>query len=162
MCFSFWILIQKQPKVQHLNTHSYLLLVPFSPPLVEKGNEIRRCRGWRLHAPIISMAALAALGPGRLRRHADAACRLRLVPGALGRLSLQARYGTELQMDGPWGRWFERQRLHAHAPEVAPCTTCPFLGTLFESLVSWHSQIVIWEGHEGSCVRCHVDLFESS
>ena len=76
------------------------------------------------------------------------------------------RDGTELQMDatgsGPWGRWFERQRLHAHAPEVAPCTTCPFLGTLFELLVSWHSQIVIWEGHEGSCVRCHVDLFESS
>ncbi len=61
-------------------------------------------------------------------------------------------------MDGPWGRWFERQRLHAHAPEVAPCTTCPFLGTVFESLVPWHSQIVIWEGHEGS-VCCVTSIY---
>ncbi len=30
----------------------------------------------------------------------------------------QARYGTALQMDSLWNRWFRRQRLHA--PEVAP------------------------------------------
>jgi hypothetical protein len=32
----------------------------------------------------------------------------------------QTRYGTALKMDSLWNRWFRRQRLHAHAPEVAP------------------------------------------
>ena len=30
----------------------------------------------------------------------------------------QARYGTALQMDSLWNRWFRRQRPHAHAPEL--------------------------------------------
>jgi hypothetical protein len=38
---------------------------------------------------------------------------------------------------GLGGKGAKRQRLHAHAPEIAPARL--FLGTLSESLVSWHS-----------------------
>jgi hypothetical protein len=54
----------------------------------------------------------------------------------LDRLCKLSRYGTALQMDSSWNRWVRRQRLHAHAPRSC---TCPLLGTLSESLVSWHS-----------------------
>ena len=43
-------------------------------------------------------------------------------------------------MDSLWSRWFRRQRLHRKpARACARSCTCPFLGTLSESLVSWHS-----------------------
>jgi hypothetical protein len=47
---------------------------------------------------------------------------------------MQARYGTALQMDSLWFRWFRRQGLHPHAPQSC---TCPLLGTLYKSLTSF-------------------------
>ena len=144
--------------------------------LFKNGNEIRRCRGgWRLHdsEPITSMAALAALGPGRLRRHADAACRLRLVPGALGRLSLQlealctARPGWNGIANGcqwPMGPMVREAKAARALACSRSCTlhNLPVLGHAFELLVSWHTLIVIWEAPGPGAVLCHVDLFESS
>jgi len=51
----------------------------------------------------------------------------------------QARYGSALQMDSLWNRWFSPEAKAARA--CARSCTCPFLGTgtLSESLVSWHS-----------------------
>jgi hypothetical protein len=55
--------------------------------------------------------------------------------GTLDRSLMQARCGTALQMDSLWNRWFRRQRLNAHAPEVAPARSW---ARFSESLVSWH------------------------
>ncbi len=55
------------------------------------------------------------------------------------RSQVQARYGTALRMDSLWipGRWFRRQRLHAHI-KCAPrsCTWAPALGHAFPN--HWH------------------------
>ncbi len=82
--------------------------------------------------------------------------------GTLDRLRLQARYGTALQMDSSWNRWFQvqvrRQRLHAHAPEVAPAR---FFGHAFRVTDQCHG---IVRHLEGCFVSQHsgIDLFESS
>jgi hypothetical protein len=49
--------------------------------------------------------------------------------------------------------------MHARALAYARSCTCPFLGTISESLVSW----IVRHWHlEGRAVLCHIDLFESS
>ena len=48
------------------------------------------------------------------------------------------RPALQLDTSSLWIRWFQvrRQRLHAQAPRSC---TCPLLGTLSGSMVSWHS-----------------------
>jgi hypothetical protein len=98
--------------------------------LVKKGNEIQRC--WRLYE-----FCRASNGPDLLMRTVWSTT---VVSGALGRLAYASSIRREQHCKwivyGTFG-WFRMRRLHAHAPQVAPAG--PFLGTLSESLVSWHS-----------------------
>ena len=77
---------------------------------------------------------------------------------------MQARYGAALQVDSLWNRWFRRQRLHAHAPEleVAPARSWDafkFRVTARPSLSGVMAEFAIWNL---KAVLCHTDLFESS
>ena len=72
---------------------------------------------------------------------------------------MQARYGTALQVDSLWSRWFRRQRLHAHArPKLHLPGFITMLGHAFRvtGIMAW---FVIWKA---VLSRCHTDLFEGS
>ena len=68
--------------------------------------------GARSAASVLYERCRASDGPDLRIRRGSSICH----SGSL----TQARSGTALQMDSEWNRWLRRQRLHAHAPEVAP------------------------------------------